>query len=178
MLVAIDASTRSTGFAFGGQGDGRPRGGCWDLPGCDEQVFDVTLARITGSVSELCRMVKAEHVMIEAPLLLVDREHSSATAMALIQLTGAVRAAAKRAGAKIHLASVQTVRKHFIGSAHLKRAEAKAAVMARCRQLGWPCINDDQGDANAVWAYGMALIYPKWAPQTGPLFATVKAGGA
>lgn len=178
MLVAIDASTRSTGFAFGGVGDGCPRGGCWSLPGCDEHVFDTTLARITESVSELCRMVRAEHLMIEAPLLLVDQQHSAATAMALIQLTGAVRAAAKRAGARVHLASVQTVRKHFIGSAHLKRAEAKAAVMARCRQLGWPCINDDQGDANAVWAFGMASIYPKWAPQTGPLFAAAKGGAA
>lgn len=178
MLVAIDASTKSTGFAFGGAADASPRGGCWALPGCDEQVFDMTLARIADSVGELCRMVRAEHLMIEAPLLLVNHGHSAATAMALIQLTGAVRAAAKRAGAKVHLAAVQTVRKHFIGTAHLKREEAKAAVMERCRLLGWPCMNDDQGDANAVWAYGMALLYPKWAPQTEPLFVAAKGGAA
>lgn len=171
MLIAIDASTRSTGFAFGGPRDGSPRGGCWSLPGADEAVFDMTLARVTESVSELCRMIKAEHMMIEAPLLLVDQHHAAATAMALIQLTGAIRAAAKRAGAKVHLASVQTVRKHFIGTAHLKRAEAKAAVMERCRLLGWPCMNDDQGDANAVWAYGISLLYPKAAAAFTPLFA-------
>lgn len=171
MLVAIDASTRSTGFAFGGQNDGSPRGGCWVLPGADEHVFDLTLSKAAESIGELCRMVRADHLMIEAPLLLVDREHSAATAMALIQLTGAIRAAAKRAGAKVHLASVQTVRKHFIGVGNLKRDEAKKAVMDRCRLLGWSVKNDDQGDATAVWAYGMARLYPKWAPQTGPLFA-------
>jgi Holliday junction resolvasome RuvABC endonuclease subunit len=182
MLIAIDASTRSTGFAFGGPGDGCPRGGVWPLPGCDEHTFDMTLARITESVGELCRMVRAEHLMIEAPLLLVDQQHAAATAMALIQLTGAIRAAAKRQGCKVRLAAVQTVRKHFIGTAHLKRAEAKAATIARCKQLGWPVADgegrdsDDRADANAVWAYGMALLYPKWAPQTSPLFA--KEGGA
>lgn len=178
MLVAIDASTKSTGFAFGGQGDACPRGGCWVLPGCDEHVFDMTLARVTESVGNLCRMVKAEHLMIEAPLLLVDEFHAAATAMALIQLTGAIRAAAKRAGAKVHLSSVQTVRKHFIGTARLKRAEAKAAVLDRCQQLGWPVDgpdgkpSDDRGDANAVWSYGISLIYPGAAASKTPLFST------
>lgn len=171
MLIGIDASTRSTGFAFGGLKDGSPKVGTWVLPGCDEHVFDMTLARAAESVGELCRMVRAEHMMIEAPLLLVNSGHSAATAMALIQLTGAIRAAASRAGAKVHLAAVQTVRRHFIDTGNLKRADAKAAVMARCHQLGWPVANDDQGDAAAVWAYGMALLYPKWAPQTTPLFA-------
>lgn len=172
MLIGIDGSTRATGFAFGGPEDGSPRGGCWTLPGSDEGVFDLTLARVTESLGDLCRMVRAQHVMIEAPLLLVDETHSAHTAMALIQLTGAIRAVAKRCGAKVSLVAVSTVRKHFIGTGSLKRAEAKRAVMDRCRLLGWEHGGDDnRADAMAVWAYGMALKYPSWAPKATPLFA-------
>lgn len=171
MLIGIDASTTATGYAFGGMSDAAQRGGCWKLPGADEQVFDKTLARATESVSDLCKMLRAKHVVIEAPLLLVDNR-SAHTAMALIQLTGAIRAAARRAGARVTLCAASTVRKHFIGKGNLKSDEAKAAVMARCAELGWPFENDNnRADANAVWAYGMGLHYPAWSVNNSPLFA-------
>lgn len=176
MLIAIDGSTKATGWALGGREDGAPRSGVWTLPGSDEQVFDLTLARVTESLGDLCRLMKAQHVMIEAPLLLVDAEHSAHTAMALIQLTGAIRAVAKRCNAKVSLVAVSTVRKHFIGTGNLKRAAAKQAVMDRCKLLGWEHGGDDnRGDAMAVWAYGMALLYPSWAPKSTPLFGRAGA---
>lgn len=175
MLIGIDGSTTATGFAFGGVHDGAPRGGVWKLPGADEMVFDRTLASAGESLSHLIRLVKAERVCIEAPLLLNDSVHAAHTAMALIQLTGAFRAAAHRAGCKVTLVSVSTCRKHFIGHGRLPGKEAKRAVQRRCDQLGWTYQDDNHADSLAVWSYGMSLHYPKWAPRSTPLFADLGA---
>ncbi len=176
MLIAIDGSTVATGFAFGGPDDGKPRGGVWELPGAADYVFDTTLVRVMESLMSLARLIKAEHVCIESPILVNDSEHSADTTMKLIQLTGALRAGAKRAGCQVTLVSVRTVRKHFIGVGNLPRDEAKAAVMRRCDQLRWPYKDNNQADANAVWCWGMSTFYREWAPNGTPLFA--KRGAA
>ena len=172
MLIAIDASTVKTGFAFGGVNDGVPRGGVWKGQGADELVFDRTLAGMSESVSQLVRLIKAEWVAIEAPLLINDSNHAAHTAMALIQLTGALRAASKRAGAQVMLVAISTVRKHFVGHGYPKNP--KEAVMARCRQLGWQPEDDNVGDAMALWSYAMAIKCPRWAPRSTPLFADAR----
>jgi Holliday junction resolvasome RuvABC endonuclease subunit len=175
VLIGIDASTTATGFALGGPSDGSPRGGVWKLPGAEDLILDRSLAMAAQSVSDLCRMMKAEWVYIEAPLILVNSQHAAHTTSALIQLTGAVRAAATRAGAQVRLAAVSTVRKHFIGRGDLKKLEAKAAVMERCRMLGWDHGgSNDRADSMAVWAFGMARQYPTWAPKGTPLFAEAR----
>lgn len=171
MLLAIDGSTVRTGFAIGGPGDVRPRGGVWKLPGCDELVFDTTLATVAECVMLTAQACKAEWCCIEAPLDIIDRYHSAVTAMALMQLTGAIRAGAKRAGCKIDLVSVRQARRHFIGTGYLDGDTAKTLVMKRCRELGWTYQDDNQADANAVWAFGMSRHYPKHAPETTALFA-------
>lgn len=172
MLLAIDASTCATGFCFGGPQDAAPRGGIWQLPGADESVFDRTLSQAAESVALTAHSIKAEWVAIEAPLYVIDRFHSAAAASALIQLTGAIRAAAHRAGCKVMLVSVQSARKHFIGTARLPGHEAKQAVMKQCRLLGWQFKGDHNlADSMAVWSFGMALRYPAWAARATPLFA-------
>jgi Holliday junction resolvasome RuvABC endonuclease subunit len=178
VLLALDASTTNLGFGFGGPGASRPKGGVRKLPGADEMVFDHTLSKAYEMVSGLCMAAGIRHVYIEAPLLIVDAGHAAHTSMALIQLTGALRAAAARAHARVTLVAISTVRKNFIGHGRLPGREAKAAVQARCRQLGWDFDDDNHADALAVWAYGMALLYPKWAPQTEPLFVLRRDGAA
>lgn len=169
MLLAIDASTTASGYAFGGKTDGAPRGGTWILPGASDDVLDITLGRIGESVSELCRMIRCEHVAIEAPLFLGEGSNAH-TIGALMQLTGAIRCVAKRAGCTINLYGSSTVRKTFIGKGNLKSKEAKQQVMDRCRLLGWAFQDDNQADANAVWCHAMSLRYPTWAPLQTPLF--------
>lgn len=176
MLLAIDGSTVATGFAVGGPGSARPRGGVWRLPGADELVFDRTLAQVAESIMLTAQACKAVWCCIEAPMETIDRFHSAASAIALMQLTGAMRAGAARAGCKIDLVSVRQARRHFIGTGYLDGDTAKALVMKRCRELGWPYEDDNQADANAVWAYGMARHYPKHAPETAPLFASAAGG--
>jgi Holliday junction resolvasome RuvABC endonuclease subunit len=170
MLIGIDGSTVATGFSFGGVENGVPKGGVWELPGAADHVFDLTLMKVMESLMSLARLIKATRVCIEAPILVNDSEHSADTTMKLIQLTGALRVGAKRAGCQVTLVSVRTVRKHFIGVGNLRRKEAKAAVMRRCDLLRWSYIDDNQADSAAVWSYGMSTFYPQWSPRSTPLF--------
>lgn len=167
MLLALDLSTVCTGFAFGGERDGAPRTGSWRLPGADESVFDRTLGSISESIAQLAKMIQPEHVMIEAFLMPTTGSHAH-TIQALIQMTGAARAAAFRAGAKVHRVSSQTVRKHFLGVG--RPDDPKAAVLGRCKLLGWAVEGHDAADAAATWSYGMAKLYPQWSPRSTPLF--------
>lgn len=172
MLLACDPSTTRFGLAWGGQNDGCPRSMVLKGPGADELLFDKLLASVSETIKFLCETSRAERCVIEAPLMLNDR--SAHTAMALIQLTGAVRAAAAKAGCENTLIAVSTVRKHFIGIGNLKSAEAKRAVMDRCRLLGWSVQDDNAGDAAAVWSWGMSTYYPRWSPRSTPLFREAK----
>jgi hypothetical protein len=74
---------------------------------------------------------------------------------------------------EIVTASVGDVRNHFISVRSLKRAQAKAAVMAKCQALGWSVADDNQGDAAATWSYACALIDPKLALRGSPLFSRI-----
>lgn len=74
---------------------------------------------------------------------------------------------------EIVTANVGDVRNHFIGIRSLKRAQAKAAVMAKCQVLGWSVADDNQGDAAAAWSYACALIDPKLALRGSPLFSRI-----
>ena len=144
------------------------------MPGAADHVFDRTLVKVSESIRELARLIKAKRVVIEAPLLLNDSHHGADITVKLMQLTGAMRAAAARSGCIVTLVAVSTVRKHFIGAGRLPSNQAKAAVQARCDQLGWPYIDDNQADSAAVWSWGMSTFYPKWSPNSTPLFRAQK----
>ena len=66
--------------------------------------------------------------------------------------------------------AVVSIRKHFIGSGKVKRAEAKAATIARCRQLGWHVANDNEADAAALWDFTRAKLRLGATPSAGGLF--------
>lgn len=164
MILALDCSTTCTGFAFGGECNGSPRGGIWKLPGADPLNLDDSLGKLSEAILGMAKFIGARHVCIEAPMRKIDRFHSTQSAMALIQLTGAARAAAWRAKAMIHLYPAGTIRKYFIGHGTLEGDVAKSLVQQRCTQLGWHFENHDHADAIAVWAYGMSQLYPRWSP--------------
>lgn len=172
MLIGLDASTKAIGYAFGGPAQTGPRSGVWPLPGADEHSLDRSIKRGVQSLWELGRMLKVEHVFIEAPFNNVGDGGSAHTAMVLTQIAGALRGVALLMGATVTLKAVSTVRKHFIGKGNLPAKVAKPLVFERCRVLGWDCGDSfDRSDACAVWALGMALKYPSWQPQSTPLFA-------
>lgn len=158
MLIGVDGSTRRTGFAFAGPDARAPRTGVWVLPGAADDVLDVTLARASESLLQLCGLTRATHVVIEAPIHIPER--SAHTMMALVQLTGALRAAAARAGCVVRCVSSQTVRAHFIGHGNLKSADAERRIAERCAALGWAAETHDARDAAATWSWGMAEYFP------------------
>lgn len=170
-MLGLDLSTVRTGWALGDAASITPRLGVWKLPGASEDVIDHTLGGCFESIATLCKVAKVRDVVIEAPIIVFDR--SAHTAQALIQLTGAARAAAHLAGARVRLVAVQTVRRHFIGHGGMKSKDAKQAVLDRCRQLGWAVELHDAADAGAVWHYGMCTLNPTWAARSTPMFASV-----
>lgn len=170
-LLGLDASTIALGFALGGPKDGAPKSGVTKLPGADEMVFDRTLTLAYETVAGLCKMIKAEHVYIEAPIAVMGSMNAVHTMVALLELTGALRVAATRSGASVSLPAISTIRKFFVGNGRLPKSEAKPIIMERCRVLGWDHGGDhNRADAMACWALGMSLRYPTWAPKATPLF--------
>jgi hypothetical protein len=89
----------------------------------------------------------------------------------LAGLHGIVRGVAHlRSVFDIRAVSVGNIRQHFIGERHLKRHKAKPAIVEHCRQLGWPCADDNAGDALAAWSYACSLIDPAQGLLVSPLF--------
>lgn len=179
MIFGIDASTTITGYCFGDQTQPGPRGGVWTFPGADELggKFDMTLMKTGQSVMELSRLLRPRAAYIEAPLDLIDRKHSAATAAALMQLAGALRMSFALVKVRVVLCAVHNVRKAFGVNPYLPSDEAKAAVQARCDVLGWTYADHNEADAKATWAYGMIQEYPGWKPNQPQLFEAERALG-
>lgn len=170
-LLGLDASTTNLGFALGTPADGSPKSGVLSLPGAEAHVFDRTLELAYEAVSGWCKLIQAEFVYIEAPIIVMGNENAAHTMVSLMQLTGAIRVAAKRCDATVKLPAISTIRKFFVGNGRVPKAEAKGVVMERCRVLGWDHGgSSDRADAMAVWALGMSERYPHWAPRSTPLF--------
>ncbi|WP_298800021.1 hypothetical protein [uncultured Devosia sp.] len=171
MILAYDASTVAMGFAHGGPVDPAPRGGVWKLAGCDEHLFDHTLGSVGRSLVQQVQFLRPRAVYLEAPMSKVDRNHSEASAAALAQMTGGIRMQLGMLHIRVVMCSVFNVRKAFGVNPYLPRKEAKEAVQSLCDNLGWSYANDDESDAKAVWAYGMAREYPGWKPNQPQLFS-------
>ena len=90
----------------------------------------------------------------------------------LAYLTDTIAASYRLRSEKKHVA---TIRKHFIGQGRAQNP--KAAVMERCRILGWEVENHDAADAAAVWAWAKATFDKSFRYETAtPMFA--RAGAA
>lgn len=163
MILALDIAT-NVGWCLGGPDGAAPRFGTLTLPGGATHAQETRSMRaLYDWASPLCKIAKVKVVAIEAPWLAPGRsEHNVTMAFYLV---GAARLAASTADALDVFERVQSVRKVFIGQGNLPRDEAKAAVMARCRQLGWSPNNYDESDAGALWYWAMANTYPKWQPR-------------
>lgn len=76
---------------------------------------------------------------------------------------------------------VSVVRQHFIGKSRLPRGQAKAAVMAQCKLIGWHPQTQDEADALAQLDYYAALRrvnvpWPRTALQAAAISLQRKAG--
>ena len=162
MILALDLAEQA-GWCLGGPESASPKFGTLNLPGVSDRKLDRSLAALHDWVVPLCKISRVKIVLIEAPWVAPGRdEHNVAAGFYLV---GAARLAAYHADALPVLQNVKTVRAMFIGNGNLPRDEAKAASFARCQQLGWSPSNLDEGDAGALWYWGMVTTYPKWQPR-------------
>lgn len=70
----------------------------------------------------------------------------------------------------IRFAKVDDVRRHFIEGIPCARGEQKAAVVSKCRSLGWAPQDDNAADALALWSFQCSLIDVKSGLRVSPLF--------
>jgi Holliday junction resolvasome RuvABC endonuclease subunit len=176
VILALDISQRCTGFAHDSREAGRPLTGVFRAPkagGSAEEGWDygITFAKYHEWLDDMLAAVRPAICAFEAPLNVAGmrrttRLNSQTTVRILLGLAAITEMALKEHGIRAVEANISSVKKHFAGHGFAD----KAAIMARCHQLGWLVENNDAADAAAVWAYAKALHDPSWAPRSTPLF--------
>ncbi|WP_160119660.1 Holliday junction resolvase [Rhodovarius lipocyclicus] len=143
MLLALDLSTH-TGWAAAEPSD-VPRAGVWHLRGDGIGAYGTALQDCLDDLHKLCRFTR---VVMEAPLPPGAQTHA-ATARIQLGLAAAVEMWAYQLSIPCQEASASTVRKAVIGNGRAKKDD----VMAWVRRKGWSAIDDNAGDALALWEY-------------------------
>jgi hypothetical protein len=173
-IFALDLATRS-GFACGSPGAKQPISGSvrFASPGAShEAVFAAALSWATTQF----RTHKPRTIVWEAPLPTSFKggTTNTDTTSILFGLPAVFGAAAYLLGIHdVRKARTSDVRNHFI-DCNPKRVVAKALTIRQCRLLGWAPADDNEADALAVWSYAAAIVDPKQALRTSPLFARLR----
>jgi hypothetical protein len=165
VILALDVATKM-GWALGKPGE-VPRAGTVRFGGDDASVWARYGHALTWAIDQFCH---SHHRLGSKPvtrLVIEDRLNPQAFsskegAELLYGLPAIIAACAYHRGIyKIERHKVADVRGLFIGRRGLKTNDAKAAVMRRCRQLGWAVEEDhNAADACALWAYDCSLVEP------------------
>jgi crossover junction endodeoxyribonuclease RuvC len=174
-VLALDISSK-TGFACDGHIEGRPVSGVIRLPkasGDDESGWNLgpLFADYRRQLASLLIVVQPDICAFEAPLQLMHGGHAAVrtsqnTVRLLFGLAGITEGLLSEKNVRGYEANLATVKKHFAGSG---RAE-KEAMVARCRQLGWPAEDHNAADACGLWSLMKSLHDPRWSPRSTPLF--------
>ncbi len=144
-VLFLDIAT-ATGWALW-EGASRVRHGTYSIPG---GRMGRRLRHFAFWLDGMLTVNQVGHLAIEAPLLRGDGKTNIDTIRLLHGLVSAAHIAAEgRDVGLVEEANIGTIRAHFIGTAHGKRAELKAKTMAICSALGWQPKNDNEGDALA-----------------------------
>jgi Holliday junction resolvasome RuvABC endonuclease subunit len=148
-ILALDLAT-NTGVAIGN---------AHEKPLCSSERLgeagDLHGARFLQAQYMLSRLIKKHHpdlIAIEAAIAGGVQGGQERVQLAM-GLRACVMSVAHMHKTKVEEYAVQTVRKHFIGNAKLRRDAAKTATINRCQQVGWRVANDNEADAAAVWDY-------------------------
>lgn len=167
-ILSLDVATRM-GWAFGSPGS-FPRSGSEQL--APAGASNGTIGRgLLRWLADFITVSRPAMIYYEVPM---DPRHMGgkttfATARILLGLPFLVETIAEARGIfKLREAGVQDVRKHFCGEARPR--DKKAAVLARCRQLGWAPSDHNAADALALWDFACAIECPGAAIATTPLF--------
>ena len=173
-VLALDLSGRATGACYGAGGT---------IPHCvtlfqelDGDDYGPVGSALSAFMVGLIRTYKISHVAFESPWVPMgargNRERSGMTPVRIIRLGCGMAFLAETVatdqGCTRSEVEPSVWRKHFLGTG--RPEDPKQAVMERCRLLGWPAKNHNEGDAAGIWAYTQALIDPRFAYATTALF--------
>lgn len=176
-LLALDIALR-TGWAHDDETrPGVPRVGTFRVPapsGSREEGRELgaSFCAFRQWLHGLLVVLKPSRVVFEAPLARIHYgAHGPAVGQSTVRLLFGLAAIAEmtaheRGGIDVTEANLATVKRYFTGHG---RAD-KAAMMQRCRLLGWKVEDDNQADAAALWAYTKALEDKHFSIATTPLF--------
>jgi hypothetical protein len=170
-ILALDLAAR-TGWALGCCDDAKPRSGSvrFARPGASMGAVFADCRQWLNALLDIESDIKL--VVFEAP---GDPRHFGPrrpeTARILIGLAAVVEELTyTRGGLDVREASVNDVRRHFIGGGRHKAGEAKPLTIAACNRLGWAPGDDNAADALALWHLQASILRPALAVQTSPLF--------
>jgi Holliday junction resolvasome RuvABC endonuclease subunit len=165
-ILALDVSSRCTGWAFGLPGE-TPVSGIveWRKDGdTDDDVFRRGLVWLSQQMTAL----SPEIVAIEAAIMSSGggRTNPASQGM-LLGLQGVLRAVVKaKLPGRAQLVASSTARKTFTGRGSYSEGEAKPAVQAEVARRGWLSIEDmqaDRADALCLWGHMAAQQIPMLA---------------
>jgi len=171
-ILALDIATRS-GWARGLLTGNDPEHGSIRFGKAEASDNAIFAACLRWAQEFLAQPPKPTLIVIERMLApqVVQGKTQALTYERLAGLHGIIRAVAFEHGIyEITTATVQRVRAHFIGESNAKSERAKALVIQQCRKLGWNPVDDNAGDALALFSYQCAVIEPRMALRVSPLF--------
>lgn len=171
VVCALDLAT-VTGFAFGTPDEPEPTIGSVKFATAGASADAVFCAALTWA-QRFFREHRPDILAIEAllPAEAMRGKTQRHVRDRLAGLHGIIRGAARAANIfDVVEVSVGDIRQHFLGMRGGKRAPAKLDTMRRCKVLGWPVENDNEGDACALWSHQVSRLNPKLALRVSPLF--------
>ena len=161
------------GVCHGVVGTPRPTMESWDITKAGERPERLVL--LDEMLERHFADYPVEAVFYEAPLPIAVLIHIGATEQSIQMmrsLAAVVEQCCARHSVKVASWQVQAARHAVMGQGRFKRGEAKKAVMKFCRMLRYNPRNDNEADALIGWLYQSALLNPRTAHLTTPLFAS------
>ncbi len=171
-ILALDLATRS-GWALGYPRDPVPYSGSCRFVASEGRALGATFSACRNWLRDMLDVeTDIGLIVFEAPMVPqhMDGKTSAHVIRILIGLCAVAEEIAYARKLDVREATVSDVRRHFIGTARIKRPEAKSATIAACHRLGWKPADDNAADALALWHYQASLLVPELAVQTSPLF--------
>jgi Holliday junction resolvasome RuvABC endonuclease subunit len=171
IVAAFDVAS-VTGVAVGDPRGNRPL--CWSVDLGKGRSDDARFSQALLLAHRVIEEHKPDLVAVEAPI------GGSTHSMFLIGMAACIRGVATNRGIKVVTYQANSVRKHFLGkalttrhfpglSAAKAKGQIKAAVIARCKLLGWDVPDDNAADAAALFSLACASARLEQFP-TGGLF--------
>ena len=167
MILALDLSKRSTGWAMLPEGADTPRFGSVTL-GSEFTSPGQTYCRLHQMLSDLravCRFTRIYYEEAINPAALSG--HTNIDTLRLLSgLCAHVESFGNAMGCRVEAVNVTTWRRHYLGRMPRgsKTKDLKDYAIERARQYGWKPQNSDEADALGIldWACEARGIVPAW----------------